>query len=692
MIGEGPNKIFPQHVAYAGGSIKPNHVTQEEMDETVIKYYKEWKEKYLKADPYTGNNPTQKYVWYGEGKGEETDSAGVVSTPITVSEAHGYGMMITALMAGHDPDAQDDFDAMYRYFRAHPSEINSNLMAWQQGDTGSAIVDINGADSATDGDMDIAYSLILASQQWGNDGDIDYLAEAKTVINAIMDSEVDKTDWTLGLADWANSGKYAGATRPSDWMLQHLKDFKNVTGDSRWDNVINSTYNVLNSLYENYSPDAGLLPDFVVKDGKEFVPAPPSFLESQNDGDYYYNSARIPWRIATDYLLTGDDRAKGQLSTLNSWIRETTNNNPRNIMAGYKLDGSAAIANWRDLTFTAPLMVSAMIDSSNQQWLNDLWDYTTATSTAEEVYFGNNIRMLSLIVVSGNWWAPTIVDTEAPTEAVIDKANVVSETEVELEWLPSTDNLGVAGYKVFRNEVEIAETTDTKFTDSGLTPHTDYSYLVIAFDAAGNTSLASNIRVITTTLSDVDEEAPTAPQDVTGKAVSTTAIDLTWTASTDDVGVTGYKVFRDEIEIGTTTTPSYSDTGLTANTAYDYSVKAFDAAGNLSELSNVSVITTLAEDPGKDPGKDPGEDPGKDPGEDPGKDPGEDPGKDPGEDPGKDPGEDPGKDPGEDPGKDPGEDPGKDPGEDPGKDPGEDPGKDPGEDQEKQVKIQEKIQ
>ncbi len=93
-------------------------------------------------------------------------------------------------------------------------------------------------------------------------------------------------------------------------MLQHLKDFKNVTGDSRWNNVINSTYNVLNSLYENYSPDAGLLPDFVVKDGKEFVTAPPSFLESPNDGDYYYNSARIPWRIATDYLVTGDDRAR----------------------------------------------------------------------------------------------------------------------------------------------------------------------------------------------------------------------------------------------------------------------------------------------------------------------------------------------------------------------------------------------
>ncbi|MCR2821437.1 glycosyl hydrolase family 8 [Lederbergia panacisoli] len=490
VAGEGPQKVFPQHVAYAEGSIKPNHISQQEMDATVIKMYKEWKEKYLTEDPSDKN---LKYVWYSDG-----DPEWYPDGEVTVSEAHGYGMMIVAMMAGHDPLAQEDFDSLYRYFRAHPSEINSNLMAWQQGLVDGKVVDINGADSATDGDMDIAYSLLLADQQWGSNGEINYLAEAKKVINAIMDSEVLKGDWTLRIADWATSGKYVGATRPSDWMLQHMKDFRVVTGDSRWDNVIDATYELINDMYTNHSPNTGLLPDFIVKNGKEFVPAPPGFLEGPEDGDYYYNSARTPWRIGTDYLVTGDKRAKEQLSTLNKFFREVSNDTPSKVKAGYKLDGSKFLGDWEDITFTAPLMVSAMIDSSNQEWLNKLWDYNLETSTEDEVYFGNNIRMLSLIVVSGNWWTPTIVDSEAPTAPVIDKANAISDTEVELSWIPSEDNFVVAGYKVFRNDEEIATITDTTFKDTGLTPDTSYSYFVVAFDAAGNFSKTSNLRIVTT--------------------------------------------------------------------------------------------------------------------------------------------------------------------------------------------------
>jgi hypothetical protein len=153
-----------------------------------------------------------------------------------------------------------------------------------------------------------------------------------------------------------------------------------------------------------------------VKKGNSFIPAPPEFLESIYDGDYSYNSSRIPWRLGTDYLITVDNRAKGQLSTLNAWIRKTTKNDPSNIMAGYKLDGSKAIADYEDISFAAPLMVSAMVDSSNQEWLNKLWDYNAAVKTEEDLYFGNNLRLLSMIVVSGNWWSPTIVDMKASSD------------------------------------------------------------------------------------------------------------------------------------------------------------------------------------------------------------------------------------------------------------------------------------
>ncbi|WP_120465093.1 glycosyl hydrolase family 8 [Paenibacillus aceti] len=500
--GDGPYKAFPQHSAYVQGSIKPSHVTQEQMDQTVARLYDEWKAKYVKKHPYLPKSePAQYYVWYADGdwfEKEHDDELDVDYMATTVSEAHGYGMLITALMAGHDPDAQKYFDGMLRYFRAHPSEINPNLMAWKQGDTGTAIVDVDGVDSATDGDMDIAYALLLAHSQWGSSGEINYLAEAKEVINAIMESDVNQNDWMLRIADWASSGKWASATRPSDFMLQHMKDYRNVTGDSRWDRVIDTTYDIINELYHNSSPKAGLLPDFVLKSGGKFVPAEPNFLESDYDGDYSYNSSRTPWRIGTDYLLTGDSRAKEQLSTLNSWIREQTNGDPDLIRAGYKLDGSKPLEDYGDITFSVPFMVSAMIDASSQEWLNKLWDYNAAVRTEDDVYFGNNLRLLSMIVVSGNWWTPSIVDSEAPTEPTIERAEAVSGTTIDLKWVPASDNFGVAGYKVYRNDEEITTTAKTEYRDTSLSANTTYKYFVVAYDAAGNLSKMSNIRFVTT--------------------------------------------------------------------------------------------------------------------------------------------------------------------------------------------------
>ncbi|OAB43020.1 licheninase [Paenibacillus glacialis] len=495
---------FPQHTSFAAGSIKPNHQPQAQIDATVARLFDEWKKKYLKPNPYLKeSDPSQYYVWYADGdwfKKEHDDDLNVDYDAITVSEAHGYGMLITAYMAGHDPEAKSYFDGLYRYFRAHPSSINPDLMAWRQGDTGQGIVDVSGVDSATDGDMDIAYALLLADSQWGSVGEINYLAEAKKVINAIMKNDVNHSDWTLKLADWVDDSdpKYGNATRPSDFMLQHLKDFRNVSGDRNWDLVIDKTYSITQDLYKNFSPDAGLLPDFVVKIDGKYVPAEPKFLESETDGDYSYNSSRTPWRIGTDYLLTGDDRAKTQLNKLTDWIRKRTNDDPSKIMAGYKLDGSSALEEYTDNSFSAPMMVAAMIDSDNQSWLNSLWDYNATQPTSEDVYFGNTLRLLSMMVVSGNWWTPTIVDTEAPKESTIEKASAVSTTAIELKWTPSFDNMGSVGYKVYRNDSVIATTEKTEFKDSGLTPNTTYRYFVVAYDASGNISKISNVRVVTT--------------------------------------------------------------------------------------------------------------------------------------------------------------------------------------------------
>lgn len=102
-------------------------------------------------------------------------------------------------MAGYDQEAQARFDDMYRYFRHYPSSTSDDLMAGRQEMVDGGIVNREGAYSATDEDMDIAYALLLADKQWGSDGEINYFAQAKTVINALMEETVNQTEWTLKL-------------------------------------------------------------------------------------------------------------------------------------------------------------------------------------------------------------------------------------------------------------------------------------------------------------------------------------------------------------------------------------------------------------------------------------------------------------------------------------------------------------
>ncbi|MHA6757199.1 RICIN domain-containing protein [Streptacidiphilus sp. PAMC 29251] len=91
-----------------------------------------------------------------------------------------------------------------------------------------------------------------------------------------------------------------------------------------------------------------------------------------------------------------------------------------------------------------------------------------------------------------------------------------------------------------------------------------------------------------------DTTAPSNPSGLSAGATTASSISLNWSASTDNVGVTGYNVYRGGAQVGTATGTSYTDSGLSASTAYSYTVKAFDAAGNLSAASNTATVTTSA--------------------------------------------------------------------------------------------------
>ena len=198
LRGQDPLRPFPQHVHYAEGTIKPNHILQRQLDDSVRSFYRGWKERYINDDAGEGNY----YVWV----------EGSVGNKQCVSEGQGYGMMILALMAGYDDSAKKTYNGLFHYYKSHPSRNSPHLMAWAQT---KRFLDVDGT-SATDGDMDIAYSLLLADAQWGSQGAIDYLGEARKMIADIMKEEINQITFSVllsnaveGLFRYAFFGFYA---------------------------------------------------------------------------------------------------------------------------------------------------------------------------------------------------------------------------------------------------------------------------------------------------------------------------------------------------------------------------------------------------------------------------------------------------------------------------------------------------
>lgn len=421
---------FPLHTTVA---FQANAAEVSQLSAETINYYNIWKSKYVVQNPYS-QNETQYYVFYGE----QTFAEAGYTVPVTVSEAHGYGMLIMAAMSEYDSEAKAIFDGMYRYYKAYPSSIGKNLMAWQQSDNGSALICSEGSDSATDGDMDIAYALLMADKMWGSDGEINYLESAKSVINDIMTYEVNQEDWILRLGDWtyqaSKNDPYYSATRGSDFIVQYMPVFAQVTGDDRWTTLYDNTYSIINSLVDEYQ--TGIIPDFLIKDSTgKFIPAPPNFLESENDGNCYYNSCRAPWRIGMDYLVNGNTDALEFSNTITSFMRKSTNNDPWEVMAGYTPDGKA-VSDWNDLCFVSPLMITAAAADATE-WHDSVRE--VCLNYGDDVYFGETITMLCLIADDGGWIVP---DTYVMGDVNADGFFNISDAVALQNWLLGNGEIG----------------------------------------------------------------------------------------------------------------------------------------------------------------------------------------------------------------------------------------------------------
>ena len=430
-IASDPAHPFPQHVTYSPGSIKPSHRTQSQLDDDVRDFYDYWKSRYLVEAGTTADGKPMYRVSYGDTNPDRT-----------VSEGQGYGMVITAIMAGYDAQARVYFDGLWYYSRAHPSDVDSRLMGWQvppDPETGN--------DSAFDGDADIAYGLLLAHAQWGDDGDVNYLAEAQTYITAIKESTIGPESLLPELGDWVVDGDGDGynqwTPRSSDFMPGHFRTYGRATGDEAfWDQVIAAVVSDVDGIQANYSPNTGLLPDFIVRESDTDhapKPAPPNFLESPHDGHYDYNAGRDPWRLGTDALLNNDAVSFAQVQKMAHWIVQRTNGNPANIKPGYTLDGTP-YDDYFTSFFVSPFGVGVMTTPEHQDYLNDLYDLVYQR---HEDYYEDSVTLLSLLVMTGNFWDPFDAPAVAPDDVTIVQAG----TTMTLGWTHKTGDLH---YQIWR--------------------------------------------------------------------------------------------------------------------------------------------------------------------------------------------------------------------------------------------------
>ena len=168
-------------------------------------------------------------------------------------------------------------------------------------------------------------------------------------------------------------------------------------------------------------------------------------------------------------------------------------------------------------------------------------------------------------------------------------AQAAGAARVDLSWTASTDNVGVTNYEIYRGGQLLATVGNvTTYTDATVGVETPYQYTVRALDARQNRSAASNTATVTVP----DIVKPTAPANLVGQVAGPARVDLSWTASTDNVGVSNYEIYRNgqlRAVVGNVTT--YADTTVNAEVAYQYTVRALDVKQNRSDASNTATVT-----------------------------------------------------------------------------------------------------
>lgn len=222
----------------------------------------------------------------------------------------------------------------------------------------------------------------------------------------------------------------------------------------------------------------------------------------------------------------------------------------------------------------------------------DYWTNGQSTPTMKLEW--QSSRRTREIIPANRLYAYTIEKTKPTTPAHL-RTTTTGNTSVTLAWDASRDSTAVVAYDVYVGSSRVGTTlaNTTKFTRSGLAPQTGYSFSVQAIDASGNAS-PKVTTAVTTAAGPGKNTAPTTPTGLSVTSASAGAVSLSWNASSDDVAVTSYRVYRNGAKYASASGTSYTDNNVSPGSSYSYSVRSADAGGLFSPLSGAVTANTPA--------------------------------------------------------------------------------------------------
>jgi len=304
----------------------------------------------------------------------------------TVSEGIGYGMLLSAYAAD-----KTLFDGLWLYYK---DNVNSNgVMNWRiNGCSGT-----DGANGATDADLDAAFALIVADYQWASAGTINYKNDAKTLIAAIKAHEVEANTFVLKPGD-AFGG--SSLTNSSYFSPAYYRAFGTFTNDtSFWNSVASKAYTVINSNLTQNNAVGGLVSDWCTASGTYSSEA----NGYANQGKLYtYDAARTPWRISVDYVWYGNADAKTYAKKSSDFVRVNLGGSA-NIKDGYNQNGTVS-GQWHNATFVGAFACAAMA-GENQAHLDASYNDLNGLGEPNS-YFNQTLKTLYQFLLTGNFYLP----------------------------------------------------------------------------------------------------------------------------------------------------------------------------------------------------------------------------------------------------------------------------------------------